>query len=172
MISDPKTVLERIANTQYSVITARGRKEPYTFENLFQIPDKYKVEGLGNDFVDYIKKIQAKGKEIGIMDIAFYFRRQIIGYFFGSGLFNFSTLTLPFLLNLYLSWLAEKDYSVSRGFWLLILILLVSAIMTIAENQINVLIEYNKIQYLSALGVRFFLILNSCSLDTFDAKID
>ena len=160
MIPEAKTVLERISNTQYSVITERGRKEPYTFENLFEIPDKFKVGGLGEDFMDYIKSLQAKGREIGIMDIAFYFRRQITIYFLFSALYNFSSLTLPVLLNFYLAWLGEKNFAASRGFWILFTILLVSAMMVIGQIQICVLLEKKKTQYLSALGVSCFLHLN------------
>ena len=153
MIPEAKTILQKVANTHFSVITARGRKKPYTLDNLFDIQNQYKVEGLGSSFLEYFKLLQAEGKEIGIKEIVLYFKGHIIFHTFTSALSNFASLFLPLLLEIYLSWLGKEDDDPSRGFWLLVWILVVSGAHLVGEYQVNCVSEQNKIRYVSALGV-------------------
>ena len=153
MIPEAKTILQKVANTHFSVITARGRKKPYTLDNLFDIQKQYKVEGLGSNFLEYSKLLQAKGKEIGIKEIVLYFKDHIIFHSFTSALYNIASLFLPLLLKIYLSWLGEQEEHASRGFWLLFWILVVSGVQLVGAYQVNCVSEQNKIRYVSALGV-------------------
>ena len=116
MIPEASTLIEKFAETQYSVITEAGRKQPYTFERLFKIPKEYTVDGQGEEFLEYYKSLEAKGKEINIRNFLIFFKKEIIFHSIVSLIYDVCSILIPLLINVYLSWLGASKKNDSH-FW-------------------------------------------------------
>ena len=155
MIPEKETLLQRIASTQYTVITERGRKEPYPFNNLFKIPEEFTTEGLEDDFLEYFKSLEAQGKQMSLINFSLYFKWIMLRHAFVSALYKLSGLILPLLISMYLSWLSapKKEAGILYGVVIQCLITLASLLLLYSGYQLNYLCLDLPIRFSSALGV-------------------
>ena len=78
MIPEARTLIERIAATQYSVITERGGSSPYTFDKLYKVPKEHTAEGLGEKFQKYLDELTAKRKQLNLWKVVLFFKWELI----------------------------------------------------------------------------------------------
>ena len=98
-------MIERVASTQYRVITEKGRSRPYQFDMLFQVPEEHTADGLGKKFQKYLDEETAKGKELTLWRFVIFFKRELVRHILWVMLALGTELPLPLFMNLYLGWL-------------------------------------------------------------------
>ena len=130
MLRKPKSFIEKIADTQYQVITQKGRETKYSFKNLFGIPSEHTSAGLGREFEGYVGSLQKKGEKIGLWAFFKFFKRELIYHFIGCFFCQGLEVVLTLLINLYLFWINCQDRGSNKLYGIKIFgVLLVVAVL-------------------------------------------
>ena len=158
MIPEAKTLIQKIAGTQYSVITEKGRTSPYTFDMLYQVPKEHSADGLGQEFQTYLDELTSQGKELTIWKVASFFKRVMAGHIAWFFLAQGSELPLAFLIHLNLNWLNsdEEDFQEVQGLTIICSILAVTLVRVVGCFRLDHMGELNALRYTNAIGVLFF----------------
>ena len=159
MIPKPQSFIEKIADTQYSVIIEKGRKRAYTTENLFKIPKEYTVEGLGTDFDEYCQSLKEKGTQISLWKFFIFFRWELLKHYLWSFTCHILELLLLLILQMNLCWVNSDQTPINQaeGLLLFFILLVVAFFKNIGNFKVNKQTETNKIRYISVLGVNNIL---------------
>ena len=160
MIPEAKTLAQRLASTQFCVITERGRTTPYTFDRLYGVPEEHTTNGLGRKFQKYLDGLTAQGKELTLWNVAIFFKWVMVKHVGWLFLAHESELPLALLINLNLMWLNSRkdDVEAYRGLGIFCSILVVSFMRVFGCFQLDLVGESNALRYINALGVLFYFI--------------
>ena len=155
MIPRAEKVIEKIADTQYRVITEKGRNKPYTLDTLFTIPKEHSAEGLGAEFQQFMNKLNQEGRELTIWKSILFFRFRLIVHFLSLALAFGTEIMVILLIKIYLSWVnsKEKDRKLAEGFGLLTSLLGVTFFRLLGCFKANISSELSAISYLNCLSV-------------------
>ena len=124
----PKNCLQAVVHSECRELVARGAREPYTMDNLYESPQEHTYRGRGRDFENFCRKLNKEGKEITLWRFLFFIKKdyfKLVASFFIS----FSCdCTLPLVMESFLGWLNKDYFSLWTGCNLIFITLLLNVI--------------------------------------------
>ena len=141
----PKNCVQAVVHTECRELVARGVREPYTMQNLYESPPEHTYQGWGKKFEEFCRDLKREGKEITFIKFLIFFKKEnliMVGFYSVSCI---SDYILPLIMEVFLKWIENDDWKLLTGVYLLLTTLILTLV------RLATVIKYN--YYAQLVGV-------------------